>query len=235
MCLLKIKNLNLKIKKKIIIKKLNLKIKKGEIHFLLGKNGSGKSILALTIAGKKKYISKGKIFFKKKNINKLTIDKIAKNGLFVSFQNNVEISGLKNQYFLYECFNNIREYRKKKILNIIDFKKLLYKKIKKINIDKSLLKRSLNKEFSGGEKKKNEILQILLLNPKLIILDEIDSFLDKKTLKKVIYIIKKLKKKKKSFLIITHNKKFIKKIKPNYIHIINKKKIKKYNKIKNDI
>ncbi len=235
MCLLNIKNLNIKIKKKKIINNLNLKIKKGEIHFLLGKNGSGKTTLALTLAGKKKFINKGKIIFNKKNINKYTIDKIAKEGLFVSFQNNIEISGLTNQYFLYEIYNNIREYKNKKILNIIQFKKKLYKNIKIINLNKKLLKRSFNKNFSSGEKKKNEILQILLLKPKLIILDEIDSNVDNNTLKKIIYVIKKLKKKKKSFIIITHNKNFIKKIKPNFIHIIKNKKIKTYTKINNEI
>ncbi len=230
MCLLNIKNLYIKIKKKNIIKNLNLKINKGEIHFLIGKNGSGKSTIVLTLAGKKKYINKGKIIFNKKNIKKLTIDKIFKEGLFISFQYNIEIPGLINQYFLYEIYNNIREYKKKNTLNIIEFKKFLYKKIKIINFDKSLLKRSLNKNFSGGEKKKNEILQMLLIKPKLIILDEIDSNLDKKTFKKIIYIIKKFKKKKKSFLIITHNKKFIKKTKPNFIHIIKNKNIKTYKK-----
>ncbi len=226
MCLLKIKNLKIKIKKKTIIKNINLKIKKGEIHILIGKNGSGKSTIILTIAGKKKYIiSKGKILFENKNINNISIDKRAKKGLFISFQNNIEIPGLNNQYFLYKSFNSIRKYNNKKTLNIIEFKKILYKKIKKINFSKNLLNRSLNTGFSGGEKKKNEILQILLLNPKLIILDEIDSGLDKNTIKKIILIINKLKKKNKSFLIITHNKKLIKYTKPNYIHLLKNNKI----------
>ncbi len=228
MNLLNIKNLKIKIKNKTIIKNINLKINKGEIHILTGNNGSGKSTLALTIAGNKKYnISKGKILFNNKNIKKLSIDERAKKGLFISFQENIEITGLNTQYFLYKTLNYIREYKKKKILNLIEFKKKLLKNIKIINFPKNLLNRSLNKGFSGGEKKKNEILQILLFKPKLIILDEIDSGLDNKTIKKIISIIKYLKKKKKSFLIITHNNNFIKYIKPNYIYLINKKKIKK--------
>ncbi len=230
MNLLNIKNLTIKIKKKKIIKNLNLNIKKGEIHILKGNNGSGKSTIALTIAGHKKYnISKGEIIFNKKNITKLSIDERAKNGLFISFQENIEISGLNTQFFLYKTFNYIRKYQNKKILNLIEFKKKLFKQIKKINFPKNLLNRSLNKGFSGGEKKKNEILQILLFKPKLIILDEIDSGIDKTTFKKFILIIKNLKKKNKSFLIITHNDDFIKYIKPNYIYIIKKGNIKKIN------
>ncbi len=228
MNLLKIKNLRIKIKNKIILDNINLKINKGEIHILKGNNGSGKSTIALTIAGNKKYnISKGKIIFNNINIKNLSIDERARIGIFIAFQENIEIPGLNTQYFLYKTFNYIRKYNNKKLLNIIEFKKILYKKIKKINFPKSLLKRSFNKGFSGGEKKKNEILQILLFKPKLIILDEIDSSLDKKTLKKTINIIKNLKNKKKSFIIITHNDNFIKNIKPNYIYLINKNKIKK--------
>lgn len=227
MNLLKIKNLKIKIKNKIIINNINLNIKKGEIHILKGNNGSGKSSLVSTIAGNKKYnILEGKILFNNINLKNLSIDERARKGLFISFQENIEIPGLKTQYFLYKTFNYIRKYRNKKILNIIEFKKFLNKKIKKINFPKKLLNRSFNKGFSGGEKKKNEILQILLFKPKLIILDEIDSGLDKKTIKKTISIIKYLKKKKKSFLIITHNNNFIKNIKPNYIYLIKKGKIK---------
>ncbi len=227
MNLLKIKNLKIKIKNKIIINNINLNIKKGEIHILKGNNGSGKSSLVSTIAGNKKYnILEGKILFNNINLKNLSIDERARKGLFISFQENIEIPGLKTQYFLYKTFNYIRKYRNKKILNIIEFKKFLNKKIKEINFPKKLLNRSFNKGFSGGEKKKNEILQILLFKPKLIILDEIDSGLDKKTIKKTISIIKYLKKKKKSFLIITHNNNFIKNIKPNYIYLIKKGKIK---------
>ncbi len=233
MCLLEINKLEIKIKKKKIIKNLNLKIKSGEIHILVGPNGSGKSTLSLALAGNKKYkITKGLIKFKKKNIKKFSIDERSKEGLFISFQKNIEIPGLKNQYFLRKSINSIRKYNNKKKLNFIEFKKILYKKIKKINFPKNLLERSLNKGFSGGEKKKNDILQILLLKPKLIILDEIDSGLDIDTFKIITKIINKLKKKKKSFLIITHNQKIFDYINIDLIHILYEGKIIKSGKKK---
>ncbi len=226
MCLLEIKKLSVNKKKKNIINNLNLKIKSGEIHILMGPNGSGKSTLSLTIAGDKRYkVTKGKIKFKTKNILKLPVDEIAKEGLFVSFQNTIEIPGLKNQYFLYKSINSIRKYNNKEKINFIKFKEILYKNIKKINFPKKLLNRSLNKDFSGGEKKKNDLLQILLLKPKLIILDEIDSSLDINTFKTITKIINKLKQKKTSFLIITHNHKIFEYIKINLIHILYKGEI----------
>ncbi len=226
MCILNIKNLNIKIKKKNIIKNFNLKIKKKEIHILMGPNGSGKSTLSLSIAGNKKYkITKGKILFNKKNINKISIEKRAKKGLFISFQNSIEIPGLNNEFFLQKSLNSIRKYNKKKELNLIETRKKICKILKILNFSKKFLKRSLNKGFSGGEKKKNDILQILLLKPKIIILDEIDSGLDINSLNLILKIINKLKKKNKSFLIITHNPKIIKNLNINYIHIIYKGKI----------
>ncbi len=226
MNLLEIKNLEIKIKNKTIINNLNLNIKKGEIHILKGCNGSGKSTLCLTIAGYKHIIiNKGNIIYNNKIINNLSIEQRAQMGLFISFQENIEIPGLNNQLFLYQSLNSIRIAKKKKKISFIQFKKLLFKTIKILNFPKELLKKDLNVKFSGGEKKKNEILQMLLLNPKLIILDEIDSSLDKNTFKILIYIIKKLTKKKKSFLIITHNRKLIKNINPKYIHKIKNGKI----------
>ncbi len=234
MCILNIKNLYVKIKKKIILKKINLKIKKNEIHILMGPNGSGKSSLSLVIAGNKKYkIIKGNILLNKNKINKTSVEKRAKNGLFISFQNSIEISGLNNEFFLQQSLNSIREYNNKRKLNIIEIKKRIHKIIKKLNFNKNFLHRSLNKGFSGGEKKKNDILQILLLKPKMIILDEIDSGLDIKSLKLILKIINKLKKKNKSFLIITHNTKIINNLNTNFIHIIYKGKIIKSSNDKN--
>ncbi len=200
MYILKIKKLQVKIKKKYILNNINLKIKYGETHVLIGPNGSGKSSLSLVLAGHKKYeIIKGKIFLDNININKLTIDKRSKKGLFISLQNSIEIPGLNNQYFLFQAYNSKRIYNKKKEINLIKFKKKIFKYLKKINFSKKFLQRSLNVGFSGGEKKKNDILQILILKPKLIILDEIDSGLDVNTFQKIIKIINKLKKKKKVF------------------------------------
>ncbi len=226
MCLFKIINLSVKLKNKYILYNINLIIKKGEIHILTGKNGSGKSTLVWTISGNKKFkIKKGKILFKNKNINKYSINKRFLKGIFISFQENIEIKGLNNQYFLYILNNNNRKYNKKKELNIIEFKKLIYKYIKKINFSSNLLKRDFNYKFSVGEKKKNELLQIMILKPKLIILDEIDANLDKNTINNSIKLINNLKKQKKSFLIITHNKKLIKNLNINFIHKLKKHKI----------
>ncbi len=231
MYILNIKKLNVKFKKKKIINNLNLKIKKKEIHILMGPNGSGKSTLSLVIAGNKKYrITKGKILFNKIKINKLSVNKRAKKGLFISFQNSIEIPGLNNEFFLQQCINSIRKYNKKKILNIIEIRKKIYKIIKKLNFSKKFLSRSLNENFSGGEKKKNDILQILLLKPKMIILDEIDSGLDINNLNLILNIINNLKKKNKSFLIITHNPKIINNLNTDFIHILHKGRIIKSSK-----
>ncbi len=225
MCILNIKNTNIKINNKKIIKNLNLKIKKNEIHILIGANGSGKSTISLALAGQKKYkITEGKVKLNNKNINNLSVDERAKEGLFISFQNSIEIPGLNNEFFLKQSINSIRKYQKKKKLNLIEIKKKIYKKIKIINLSKKILNRSLNENFSGGEKKKNDILQILLLKPKIAILDEIDSGLDIDSLKLILKIINKLKK-NISFLIITHNLKIIKKIKTNFIYLLNKGKL----------
>ncbi len=226
MYILEINNLEIKIKKKIIIKKINIKIKPGEIHVLMGPNGSGKSTISLAIAGNKKYkIKKGTIKINNKIINKIKTDERARMGLFISFQNTIEISGLNNELFLYKSTNIIRSYNKKNKLNILEFKKKIKKKIKLLNFSKKLLKRSLNKGFSGGEKKKNDILQILLLKPKISILDEIDSGLDIDSLKDISKIINNLKKKKMSFIIITHNIKIYNYINIDKVHILNNGKI----------
>ncbi len=230
MYILKISNLCVKIKNQLILNKLNINIKKGEIHVIMGPNGSGKSTLSLTIAGHKKYkIHNGSILFNNKNISKYSIDERAKKGLFISFQKDIEIPGLNNQLFLYESLNSIRKYNNKKLLNIVEFKKKLKKKISILNYSSKLLKRSVNENFSGGERKKNDILHILLIKPKLIILDEIDSGLDIDTSKNIFNIINKLKKKKKSLIIITHNTKIVNFIKVDYLHILNKGKIIKTN------
>ncbi|WGH25375.1 MAG: Fe-S cluster assembly ATPase SufC [Candidatus Shikimatogenerans bostrichidophilus] len=208
--MLKIKNLYSSINNTLIIKNLNLKIKNGEIHILMGPNGSGKSTLSYIITGKPKYkINKGEIIFCKKKINELSPDKISKLGIFLSFQNPIEIDGIT-------MFNFLKILKKKN-----NFKKL-YKLCKILNIDKKDLYRFFNLGFSGGEKKKNEILQMLILKPKFIILDEIDSGLDIDTIKYLFKIIKIYLKNnpKCSLLIITHNTSIIKYIIPNKVHII---------------
>ncbi|WGH27641.1 MAG: Fe-S cluster assembly ATPase SufC [Candidatus Shikimatogenerans bostrichidophilus] len=214
--MLKIKNLYVKIKKNLILKKLNLKIKKNKIHIIMGPNGSGKSTLSNVIVGKPKYkIIKGNIYFLKKKINNLSPDIISKLGIFLSFQYPIEINGITMYSFLKNIISS--KIKSKKIFKIIK------KKCNLLKINLKYLNRYFNVGFSGGEKKKNEILQILLLKPKFIILDEIDSGLDIDTLKLIFNIIKKYinnKKKKRSLLMITHNINIFNYINPNYIHIL---------------
>ncbi|WGH26098.1 MAG: Fe-S cluster assembly ATPase SufC [Candidatus Shikimatogenerans bostrichidophilus] len=213
-----IKNLYVKIKNNLIIKKLNLKINKGEIHILMGPNGSGKSSLSYTITRKVNYnIYKGKIKFNNKLINKLNTYEVSKLGIFLSFQYPIEIYGITMFNFL----KNLFKKNKNKYI------KYIFKLCNKLDINKKYLNRYFNYGFSGGEKKKNEILQMLILKPKFSILDEIDSGLDIDSLKIIFNNIKYYIKKKKdsSFLIITHNTNIINYIKPNFIHILYNGKI----------
>ncbi|WOX79268.1 Fe-S cluster assembly ATPase SufC [Candidatus Shikimatogenerans bostrichidophilus] len=223
--MLKIKNLYVNIKNNLIIKGLNLRIKRNEIHVIMGPNGSGKSTLSYIISGKPKYrIDKGKIYFNKKLINNLSPYEISKLGIFLSFQYPIEINGITMYSFLKNILKN--KYNNKELL------KKIYKVCNKLKIKKNYLYRNFNVGFSGGEKKKNEILQMLLLKPKLVILDEIDSGLDIDTLNIIFKNINKYKNKNKcSLIIITHNTNIIKYIKPNYVHILyNGKIIKSSNK-----
>ncbi|MDH3004196.1 MAG: Fe-S cluster assembly ATPase SufC [Candidatus Shikimatogenerans sp. JK-2022] len=214
--MLKIKKLYCTINNNTIINGLNLKININEIHILMGPNGSGKSTLSYIITGKPKYkIKKGKILFNNKIINNMSPENISKLGIFLSFQNPIEIEGITLLNFIKYIINDSH-------INIKYIKKIC----KRLNINNKYLYRFLNIGFSGGEKKKNEILQMLILKPKLIILDEIDSGLDIDTIKIIFKIIKLFfNKKKSSLLIITHNTNIIKYIKPNKVHIINNGKI----------
>ncbi|WGH24637.1 MAG: Fe-S cluster assembly ATPase SufC [Candidatus Shikimatogenerans bostrichidophilus] len=212
--MLKIRKLYVNIKNKIILKNINLNIKKREIHILMGPNGSGKSTLSYVITRKPNYnIVKGDIILNNKIINKLSPDKISKLGIFLSFQNPIEIEGINMLKYLKYLNNNITYKKIKEYCNLL-------------NIDINKLSRFFNSGFSGGEKKKNEILQLLILKPKLIILDEIDSGLDIDTINIIFRILNNyFLKKKCSIIIITHNTNIVKYINPNKVHIINKGKI----------
>ena len=215
--MLEIKNLHVKAEEKKILKGINLKFEKGKIYVLMGPNGSGKTTLANVLIGIPKYkISSGKILFNKKNINNLSTDERAKKGLFISFQSPIEISGITISNFLRTAYNAI----KKNKISFLDFQRLLEKKAKDLNIDKKFLERYLNKDFSGGEKKKMEILQMLVLDPKFVILDEIDSGLDIDSLKKVSEGINNFINKEKCVLIITHHKKILDYIKYDNVFVI---------------
>tara|TARA_Y100000296_G_scaffold74291_1_gene92643 strand:+ start:1936 stop:2601 length:666 start_codon:yes stop_codon:yes gene_type:complete len=217
-----IKNLHVKAEKKEILKGINLKLEKGKIYVLIGPNGSGKTTFANALIGNQKYkISSGKILFDKKDITNLPVNKRAKKGLFLSFQFPVEISGVTVSNFLRTAYNNT----KGKKISFLDFRKLLEKKAKDLDINKEFLERYLNKNFSGGEKKKMEILQMLILDPKFIILDETDSGLDINSLKKVSKEINNFMNKEKCILIITHHKEILDYIKHDKILKMFNKKI----------
>lgn len=215
--LLKINNLHTCVEEKQILKGLNLEVNLGEVHVIMGPNGAGKSTLANTLMAHPKYeITKGDIEFLGENINELTADERAKKGIFLSFQYPEEVVGVTVENFL-KTSKSIIEGRN---IGLLEFRKLLKEKMEFLKIDESYAKRYLNVGFSGGEKKKNEILQMSILNPKLAILDETDSGLDVDAIKVVAQGVKALANAEHSFVIITHHNKIIEHLKPDFVHIL---------------
>ena len=219
---LEIKKLSVKIENKNILRNLNLKINKCEVHAIMGPNGSGKSTLANVLAGKEDYeILEGEVTFKNKNLFELNIEERAQEGMFLAFQYPVEIPAVNITPFLHSAINSKRNRFNQKEIDNLSFAKLLKSKASDLGIDIEMLKRSVNTGFSGGEKKRYEILQMSILNPDLAILDETDSGLDIDALKIVTEGVNKLKTKSNSFLIITHYQKLLDYIKPDFVHVMN--------------
>ena len=215
--LLEIKDLYANAQEKQILKGLNLKINKGEVHVIMGPNGAGKSTLANVILNNPAYEkTSGEIDFEGENINDLTTDKIAKKGIFMSFQSPEEIPGISNMNFLKYAKSKIDE----KPVKIFEFKDTVKKYMEELNMNSKLIDRNLNVGFSGGEKKKNEILQMLVLNPKLAILDETDSGLDVDAVRTVSKGISMYKSDENAVLIITHNNRILESLKVDYVHIL---------------
>jgi len=224
--MLKIEDLHVNVGDKKILQGINLEVKPGEVHAMMGPNGSGKSTLANVLSGRDGYeIVKGKISYLKENLLELEPEDRACKGLFLAFQYPVEIPGVSGINFLRTTLNSIKKYRKQKELDGVNFLKLLRKKAKILKIDEKLIKRSVNTGFSGGEKKRSEILQMSLLEPKLAILDETDSGLDIDALKIVANGVNKLKNKNRSFLIITHYQRLLNHIIPDKVHVLSKGRI----------
>tara|TARA_B110000438_G_scaffold250522_1_gene254435 strand:+ start:776 stop:1510 length:735 start_codon:yes stop_codon:yes gene_type:complete len=223
--MLKIKGLKATINEKSILKGLDLEIKPGEVHAIMGPNGSGKSTLANVLSGKNGYETEGEIYFDGINLNDLKIEERAQKGIFLAFQYPLEIPGVNTNNFLKTSLNSVRKARGEKELDTLTFLKLIKEKIKELNIDEKFLSRQLNVGFSGGEKKKNEILQMKLLEPKLSILDETDSGLDIDALRIVADGVNSYKNKENAFLIITHYQRLLDYIKPDYIHVLSAGKI----------
>ena len=224
--MLEVKNLHASIEGNEILKGIDLKVNAGEIHAIMGPNGSGKSTLAQVLAGREEYeVTAGEVLYNGLNLLELSPEDRAREGVFLAFQYPVEIPGVSNTNLLKTALNEIRKYRGEEELDTMDFLSLLKEKIKLVNLDDSFLKRGVNEGFSGGEKKRNEIFQLAVLNPKLAILDETDSGLDIDALRIVANGVNKLKTKDNATLVVTHYQRLLNYIVPDYVHVLHDGKI----------
>ncbi len=223
--MLEIKNLQASVNEKQILKGLNLTIKPGELHAIMGPNGSGKSTLANVLSGKNGYEISGELNFKGENLKKIPIEERAQKGIFLAFQYPLEIPGVNTNNFLKTSLNSIRKSKGEKELDTLSFLKLVKEKSAELGIDEKILSRQLNVGFSGGEKKKNEILQMKILDPNFSILDETDSGLDIDALKIIAKGVNTSRDSKKSFLVITHYQRLLEYIKPDFVHVLSDGKI----------
>jgi Fe-S cluster assembly ATP-binding protein len=224
--LLSVKNLHAKIEDKEILKGLDFEVKPGEVHAIMGPNGSGKSTFASVLAGNTAFdVTEGEVLYEGKDILDLSPEVRAREGIFLAFQYPLEIPGVSNSNFIKTAVNEIRKHRGLKPMDAIDFLKLMKEKAALVELDKSYLSRSVNEGFSGGEKKRNEIFQMAMLDPKLSILDETDSGLDIDSLRIVAEGVNKLRTKDNGFIVITHYQRLLSYLVPDFVHVLSGGKI----------
>lgn len=219
--LLEVKNLHVSVEGEEILHGMNLKVNKGEVHAIMGPNGSGKSTLSHVIAGREGYeVTKGEILYEGKNLLDMEPEERAREGIFLAFQYPVEIPGVANAYFLRTALNAIRKHKGLEEVDAMDFLSLVKEKMKLLQMDESFLNRAVNEGFSGGEKKRNDILQMALLEPKLGLLDETDSGLDIDSLKIVAEGVDALRSPERAFVLVTHYQRLLNYIQPDFVHVL---------------
>ena len=223
--MLEIKNLKASVNNRDILKGLNITIKPGELHAIMGPNGSGKSTLANVLSGKNGYEISGEIKYQGKDLIEIPVDERAQKGIFLAFQYPIEIPGVNTNNFLKTSLNKVRKARGEQEIDTLSFLKIAKERLSELGIDEKMLSRQLNVGFSGGEKKKNEILQMKILDPNLSILDETDSGLDIDALKIIANGVNSSRDKKKSFLVITHYQRLLNYINPDFVHVLSDGKI----------
>ncbi len=221
MAMLEIRNLHAGIKDREILKGLNLSVNAGEVHAIMGKNGSGKSTLAQVLMGRETYeVTDGTVLYNGENLLELSTEERAREGVFLAFQYPVEIPGVSTSYFLKAAVNAVRKHRGQKELDAMEFIKLVKEKMKLLHMDQSFMNRAVNEGFSGGEKKRNEIFQMAVMDPKLALMDETDSGLDIDALKTVAGGANTLRKPDRAIVVVTHYQRLLNYIQPDFVHVM---------------
>ena len=219
--MLEIRNLHAKAGEKVILRGVNLKVGAGEVHAIMGPNGSGKSTLAQVIAGRDLYeVTEGEVLYEGRNLLELSPEERAREGIFLAFQYPVEIPGVSNLYFLRTALNAIHKHRGLEELDVMDFMELVRERVKLLGMNEALLERPVNEGFSGGEKKRNEILQMAVLEPRLAILDETDSGLDIDALKAVAAGINAMRSPERAMIVVTHYQRLLEYVEPDFVHVM---------------